>query len=72
MDSKNFIQIPSHNGKLRYVNISSIALVEDSSPNGTTIVLKERDSSGNNISFLASLPYKSVWEMIYNKDKDQY
>jgi hypothetical protein len=55
VNNKLFIQIETNDGS-KYVNITSIALIELKNSK-TKVTLKEKDSSGNNISFESHLQY---------------
>lgn len=55
MSKSPFIRIPTSNGE-KFVNISSIALVEQVT-NKTVVTLKEKNVKGDNIIFEAALPY---------------
>lgn len=59
MNNKLFIQLPTGGGH-KYISISSIALVEDKGVNGSQITMKEKDATGNNISFLVHLNYANT------------
>lgn len=59
VNNKNFIQIPTHGSGLKYVSITSIALI-DQIGTKTVVTLKEKDANGNNITFEAALPYSDL------------
>lgn len=70
MTSKNFYQITTFDHRSKYINISSIALIEDNSPGaGVTITMKEVDKTGKNITFQAAIPYASITAEVYQMDK---
>ena len=71
MTSKNFYQITTFDHKSKYINISSIALIEDNSPEaGVTITMKEKDKTGANLVFKAAITYVSITSEIYQMDKE--
>lgn len=60
MNNKHFIQLRTHGNQMKYISLSSIALVEDLFTNGTQITLKEKDANGNNITFAVAMRYVDV------------
>lgn len=59
-----FIQMSTKTGD-KYVNITSIALIEATS-HGCVVTLKEKDVKGNNIIFEVTIPYGSLTASLHD------
>jgi hypothetical protein len=71
MNTENFIEIyQQKDGRAVAIAKSSIAAIEDLGADGVKIILKEKGSDGNNITYYANLPYTHIkseinkWEKI--------